>query len=96
MKENDMKKSKSKKLPKFSSLDDVVEFVDTHDMGDYWDQLPEAHFDVDLKRNVQLVPIDSKLAGQIQQVARSKHTSTEALINSWLREKVSRSKNATK
>ena len=91
-----MKKSKSKKLPKFSSLDDLVEFVDIHDMGDYWDQLPEANFDVDLKRNVQLVPIDSELASQIQRVANSKHTSTESLINSWLREKVSTSKNAVK
>jgi CopG antitoxin of type II toxin-antitoxin system len=69
-----MPKNKSKKLPKFSSLDGLVEFVGTHDMGDYWDQLQEAHFDVDLKRKVQLVPIDSELAGQIQRVAHSKQT----------------------
>lgn len=33
-------------LPRFDSIDHLVEFFDTHDMGDYAAQMPEAHFEV--------------------------------------------------
>ena len=42
-----MAESKSKKMPHFESLDDLVEFFDTQDMGDYLDKMPEEHFAVD-------------------------------------------------
>jgi hypothetical protein len=35
-------------MPHFASLDDLVEFFDTHNMGKYWDQMPEAHFEVNI------------------------------------------------
>ncbi len=35
--------------PKFETLEELVEFFDSHDLGDYWDALPEAHFDVTIK-----------------------------------------------
>jgi hypothetical protein len=44
-----MIKNASKKVPKFSAFDELVAFFDTHDMGDYWDSLPEAEFDVDIE-----------------------------------------------
>ena len=40
--------NKSKNMPQFGSLDELVEFFDTHDLGVYWDQMPEAHFEVDV------------------------------------------------
>ena len=30
-------------MPKFSSLGELVEFFDTHDLGEYWDSMPKAH-----------------------------------------------------
>ena len=42
-------KNASKKLSPFGSLDELVAFFDTHDMGDYWDNLPDAEFDVDVQ-----------------------------------------------
>ncbi len=44
-----MIKSASNKLPEYSTLDELVTFFDTHDMGDYWDSLPEAEFDIDIE-----------------------------------------------
>ena len=85
-----MAKSKSKKLPKFESLDKLVEFVDTHDTSEYWDQMPEVHFDIDLKKRTHLVALDENLANEVTEVARSKKTSSEALINSWIKEKLSK------
>jgi hypothetical protein len=43
-----MAKSKSKTLPAFESLDELVSFFDTHDMGEYWEQMPEASFDINI------------------------------------------------
>ena len=47
----DMAENIPQSLPRFSSLDEAIEFFDTHDLGDYLDQMPEAHFDVKLQRS---------------------------------------------
>jgi hypothetical protein len=36
----------SQALPSFASLDELVEFFDKHDMGEYEAQLPNVHFDI--------------------------------------------------
>ena len=36
----------SQPLPSFASLDELVEFFDTHDMGKYEADLPDVHFDI--------------------------------------------------
>ena len=85
-----MAKSKSKKLPKFESLDKLVEFLETHDTSEYWDQMPEVHFDVDIKKRTHLVALDEDLANEVTEIAKSKKTSSEALINSWIKEGLSK------
>lgn len=40
-------------LPHFDDIDHLVEFFDTHDMGDYADQMPEVHFEVAPKREAR-------------------------------------------
>jgi len=40
---------KGKVFPKFRSLDEMVDFVETHDLSDYLEQMPEEHFKVDLR-----------------------------------------------
>ncbi len=40
-------------LPRFDSIDRLVEFFDTHDMGDYASRMPEAHFEVAPKPGVR-------------------------------------------
>jgi hypothetical protein len=86
--ENNMAKSKPRSLPSFRSLDELVEFFDTHDLGEYWDKMPEACFEVDLKRRAHLIAIDVELAQKLDRIAQSRRTSSQALINSWLREKI--------
>ncbi len=83
------KGSKSKSLPPFDSLDDLVEFFETHDLGDYWEELPAAEFEVDLQRRAHLVTIDAQLAQRLAEIARTKQMSSEELINAWLSEKIS-------
>ena len=42
--------NKSKNIRSFRSVDELVVFFDSHDMGDFWDQLPEAEVQVRLTR----------------------------------------------
>ena len=83
-----MVKSKSKTLPHFRTLDELISFFDRHDFGEYWHEVPEAHFEVDIKRRVHLFVLDDEVAGKLTEIAKSKQLSSETLINAWLKEKV--------
>lgn len=83
-----MTESNSRHIPKFSSIDELVEFFETHDLGEYWDQMPEAHFDIDIKRKTHIFAIDEDLADRLTEVAKAKRIPSETLINVWLREKL--------
>jgi hypothetical protein len=50
--------------------------------------MPEAHFDVSIKRRRHLVAIDAEIIAKLDEIAKSKQVSSEALINSWLKEKI--------
>ncbi|HWP91280.1 MAG TPA: CopG family antitoxin [Thermodesulfobacteriota bacterium] len=83
-----MARNKAKALPKFESLDKLIEFFDTHDMGEYVDQMPEAHFDIRIKNRKHLVAIDEEIIPKLNKVAKKKKVSSEKLINTWLKEKL--------
>lgn len=42
-------------LPQFKTLNDLVDFFDTHDMGSYADQMPEVDSEVSLEREPQKI-----------------------------------------
>jgi hypothetical protein len=83
-----MARTKTKSIPRFRSLDELVEFFDTQDMGEYLKEMPEAKFEVDIKRRTHLFVLDAELAGKLTEIAKSKQTSSESLINAWLKEKI--------
>jgi len=88
MKEDSTGKNEAKKLPEFDSVDELVEFVETHDMGEYWEGLPEAHFEVDIQKRTRLISVEPALADRVTSLARQKSVSSDELIDSWLREKL--------
>lgn len=77
-------------LPSFTSLDELVACFDTRDMGEYEEALPEAHFDVELRRKTHLVAIDEETNNRLTEIAEQERTPAESLVNSWLKEKISR------
>ncbi len=83
-----MARSKSRSMPKFTSLDKLVEFFDTHDMGEYWGDMREVHFDIDIRRRTHLFAIDADLAERVTAIARAKRIPSKTLISDWLQEKV--------
>jgi hypothetical protein len=81
--------TKNKKtLPKFRSVNRLVDFFEGHDMGDYWDQMPEVSFDINLKKSTHIVAIDQDLIERLARVSKSKKIPSGQLVNAWLREKL--------
>ncbi|PWU16547.1 MAG: hypothetical protein C5B50_13200 [Verrucomicrobia bacterium] len=76
------------KLPKFQKVAELVTFFDDHDMGVFWDELPEKHFKVELKKRRFLIAVNGNLMNRLSTAAKAKHTSTNRLVNVWLKEKL--------
>lgn len=83
-----MAKSKTKTLPEFDSMGELVDFFETHDMGDYWEQMPEADFEIKIKRKKHLIALEDDVVAKVARIAKAKKISSEALINTWLKEKL--------
>lgn len=83
-----MAKSKAKTLPEFDSTAAAADFFETHDMGDYWEQMPEVEFEIKLKRRKHLIALEEDVVAKVTRLAKAKHVSSEALINTWLKEKL--------
>jgi len=45
-------RNRSKNLPAFKSVDELVAFFETHDLGDYWEKLPEAEVEAGSKKRI--------------------------------------------
>lgn len=83
-----MRKGKKTALSGLGSMDALVDYFDSHDLGDMLDDLPEEHFDVKLSKHFHLIPVRASIATRVAKVAHSRRTSSEELINSWLEEKL--------
>lgn len=83
-----MPESKFPNMPNFASLDDLVEFFDTHDLCEYLDGMPKAQFEVDIQKRTHLFALDEELADKLTEIALSMQVPSSELINSWLREKI--------
>ena len=68
----------------------MVEFFDTHDLGRYWGSLQEADFEINLKTRRHIFGIEDRVARKLDQIARKRKIPSQVLIDTWLREKVSK------
>ncbi len=84
-----MAENNKKQLPKFESLNALTEFFDRNDMGEYLEQMPETHFEVNLSRQMYFVAIEEELVHKLSEISKREHQSSETIVNSWLREKIS-------
>jgi hypothetical protein len=83
-----MANTQTKPMPTHSSLNELIEFFDTHDMGEYWDDMPEVHFEVNITSRKHLIEIDEEIIPKISLIAQSRKVSIKLLINAWLKEKI--------
>ncbi len=82
-----MAESEARKLPHFNSDQELVEFFDSQDMGEYESALPEVSFDIDLKRSHYLISVDGYVMSQLLEISQKQQVSVEMLLDSWLKEK---------
>ncbi len=76
-------------FPEFQSVEELVQFFNTHDVGAFLDPLDSAEFQVDLQTRKWLVPVDESLINRLAEVAQAHHLTAEDLIDLWIREKLS-------
>ena len=84
------------KLPKFKNDDEFADFVDTHDMADYWDEFEDVE-NVKVKRpkkkaiTIRLYPY---LIAETKKMAVKYGMPYQTLIGQWLAERLSQEKKA--
>lgn len=85
-----MRENRPKRLPRFRTTQQLVDFFDSHDTGDYWGALPEASFKVDIRKRKRFVAVDEELMDKLVTVAKTKHVSSQRLVRTWLEEKLAK------
>ena len=84
---------KKPKLPKTDSIQELAAFWDTHDLIDFEEDLEEVARPVFVRRTAIKVPLESREAKAVEQLARAKGVSREELLRGWVVQRLARSKN---
>ena len=69
------------------SYQGIGEFWDKHDANDFGGQ-EEVVFSVNIKSQRRYYSLDQNLSTKLRNIARSRGLTEEALLNSWVQEKV--------
>jgi hypothetical protein len=80
-------KYKKGSVPANMRLREASNFWDEHSFLDY-DDVAEVNFDINLKEEKHYFAIEKDLAKQIRQAANQRGISAEALVNLWLKSKL--------
>ncbi len=83
-----MAKNSSKSFTKSRSLGELVKFFESADLGDHLEKMPEANFEVNLKKRTHLLALDESVAVRLGEIAKAKRVSSQKLANSWLKERI--------
>jgi hypothetical protein len=69
-------------------MDELAQFLETHDLDEYWDALSRADSEPEPQERAYLVPVDEGVMNRIALIAKMRRVSPETLINAWLNEKI--------
>ncbi len=83
-----MSGNEMKTMPRFESIDELIELFETHDMGEYWEVMLEADFEIDITRRKHIFSLDEELAERLAEIARARQIPSEVLVITWHREKM--------
>ena len=80
-----MRKGKSS-ISKAKSYQEIGNFWDKHDLGDYWHKTKPASFELDASSEITYYALDRKLSDWIRDIARKRGVSADTLLNLWVQE----------
>ena len=84
---------KKTKLPTIESIQELADFWDQHDLTDFEEELVEVAEPVFVRGTAIKVPLNSREAEAVAQMARAKGVSREELVRAWILQKLARRKN---
>jgi hypothetical protein len=85
-----------KKIPDFATLDDAVEFWETHSFADYADDTEPVDIVVNLpsKGDRMRIELDTTLTRAVRTAARRRHVAPTRLVRRWIEEHLHRERQA--
>ena len=75
-----MKKDKRNGIPDFQAINQAAAFWDNHSISDYWAQTAPVQFDVDLRKNRNIVTLEDSISRKIRKEARRRKISSNTLV----------------
>ncbi|MBF8265106.1 MAG: hypothetical protein HW384_970 [Dehalococcoidia bacterium] len=86
-----MKKSKSS-ISQVKSYEEIGAFWDTHDLGDHWGKTRPVDFEINITSEETYCPLDNRLLLEVGKAARQQGISPRKLMESWIKEKLAKTK----
>ena len=71
-----------------TSYQEIGEFWDSHDLGDFWKQTEPVEFEVEIGSSSSYFPIEKNLALKLRKMAEQRGISAQTLLNLWVQEKI--------
>ena len=71
-----------------ASIEEIIEFWDTHSTADYEDEMEDVSFEIDVREEVYTVALVPELVDELESQAKARGVSTETLVNLWLAERL--------
>lgn len=65
----------------------AIEYMETHDIGDELEGIPEVHFTIIPQARRKRYPLDTELSAKLDGIALKRGVPAETLLNEWVREK---------
>jgi len=78
----------NKKIPRTDSIQELVNFWDSHDLTDFEDQLEEIKEPVFERETVLNISFEPKEAEAVRQIAKSRGIKYTELVKEWVLEKI--------
>lgn len=82
----------NKRIPNFVTLDEAVEFWETHSFPDYVPDTEQVEIQVNLpaKRDTVHIELTAPVAQQVQTLAKRRRTTPSRLVEKWVKEQLAR------
>ena len=74
----------------FGSVEEAVDFWDTHSVTDYWDLMEEVDMQFDIKGHITLVQIREDIYPRTRSLAKLQNLSVEEFVNQILAREIER------
>ena len=71
-----------------TSYEEIGEFWDNHDTADYWEQMEDVTFEIDLQPRKGYFRLEQSLASILMRLAQERGISAETLLNLWVQERL--------